>query len=315
MEALLIMLRNVIIFVALALPGFLLTKTKTINTNESTVLSKLLTYVGVPFLILFNVMDISFDADLLWSIFLIVLIGAAFTFLMFFLSGPLTKKEPDAKRRGMLRFAMICSNNGFLGIPLAQAVFGNSPATTFLIVLNILTNIFMFTIGIYLITGDKSSINLKKAFLSPVLISFLLGVVFNLLGVKNLLSEISDYSAYFSAVVTPLSMTILGIKMASINFSSMLKCKDMYGVSLFKLLIFPVIGISIMLLLKVIGVVDSQMVFGFLVAFATPTASLASTFADQYGGDTECAVFCTLGTTTLCVVSIPVLYGLLSILI
>ena len=315
MDALWIMLRNVIIFVALAVPGFILAKTGTVKDKESTILSKLLTYVGVPFLILFNVMDISFDAELLWDIVWIVFIGLAFIIALFFLSAPLTKKETNEKRRGMLRFAMICSNNGFLGIPLAQAVFGNSPATTFLIVLNILTNIFMFTVGVYLISGDKSAINVKKAFLSPVLISFLLGVLFNVLGVKNLLPEVSDYTAYFSAVVTPLSMTILGIKMASIKFSAMFKCKDMYGVSIFKLLIVPVLASTVMLLLKLLNVVDAQMLLGFFVAFATPTASLSSTFADQYGGDTESAVYCTLGSTVFCVATIPILYGLLCMLI
>lgn len=315
MDALFIMLRNVIIFVALAVPGFLLAKTGKVKAEESGVLSKILTFVGVPFLILFNLMDISFDVNLLWEILLIAVIGVTFTFLCFFISAPLTKKEPDAKRRGMLRFVMICSNNGFLGIPLAQAVFGNSPALTFLIVLNILTNIFMFTFGVYLITGDKTTINLKKAFLSPVLISFLLGILFNVLGVKKFLPELSDYSSYFSAIVTPLSMTILGIKMASIQFPAMLKCKDMYIVSAFKLLVFPILGVALMLVLKLLNVASADMVLGFFVAFATPTASLASTFADQYGGDTQSAVYCTLGSTLFCVATVPVLYWLLCMLV
>ena len=315
MDALFIMLRNVIIFVALAVPGFILAKTGKIKTDESNVLSKMLTFVGVPFLILSNLMDISFDSNLLWEILIIVIIGAAFTFLCLFASAPLTKKEPDAKRRGMLRFTMICSNNGFLGIPLAQAVFGNSPALTFLIVLNILTNIFMFTVGIYLITGDKSTMDLKKAFLSPVLISFLIGIIFNLLNVKAVVPDLSNYSSYFSAIVTPLSMTILGIKMASIKFPEMLKCKEMYIVSAFKLLIFPILGVAFMILLNLLNIVSAPMVLGFFVAFATPTAALASTFSDQYNGDTQTAVYCTLGTTLFCVATVPVLYWILCMLV
>ena len=51
-EAFFIMLRNVAVFVLLAVPGFLLVKLGFIKEKESGVLSKLLTYLGMPFLIL-----------------------------------------------------------------------------------------------------------------------------------------------------------------------------------------------------------------------------------------------------------------------
>ena len=61
---------------------------------------------------------------------------------------------------------MTFSNNGFLGIPLAVAVFGAaSPIMTVLVILNIITNVLMYILGIYLVSGDKSKINLKKALL------------------------------------------------------------------------------------------------------------------------------------------------------
>ena len=46
MEALLSMFKNVVLFVALAVPGYLLVKTKMLNSAHSGVLSKLLMYVG-----------------------------------------------------------------------------------------------------------------------------------------------------------------------------------------------------------------------------------------------------------------------------
>ena len=52
METLQIMLKNVIIFVLLAVPGYLLVKGRLVGGKESGVLSKLLTYVGMPFMIL-----------------------------------------------------------------------------------------------------------------------------------------------------------------------------------------------------------------------------------------------------------------------
>ena len=50
---------------------------------------------------------------------------------------------------------------------------------------------------------------------------------------------------------------------------------------------------------------------GEFIAFAMPTAGMASTFADTFNGDVEGAAIQTLGTTILSVISIPLLYTLL----
>ena len=58
MDALWIMLKNVLMFVAYALPGYILVKSKLLKTEESLALSKILTYVGMPFLILSSTISI-----------------------------------------------------------------------------------------------------------------------------------------------------------------------------------------------------------------------------------------------------------------
>ena len=54
---------------------------------------------------------------------------------------------------------------------------------------------------------------------------------------------------------------------------------------------------------------------GVFIAIGTPTAGLASAFSDHYNGDTENAVAFTLGTTILCVATIPLLYWLIDALL
>jgi predicted permease len=160
----------------------------------------------------------------------------------------------------MMRFCMVFSNNGFLGIPLAKAVFANSPVVTYLIILNIITNVLMFTLGVYLISGDKSTISVKKALLNPVLIAFVLGVILNLVNVKDYVPEIATFSTHFSNIVTPLSMTILGMKMAGVKFLSLFTKASMYFVSAIKLLAVPALAVGIMFLLKLVFAVTSEMI-------------------------------------------------------
>ena len=313
MSEALIMLRNVILFVALAVPGYLLTKTKILNSSHSAVLSKLLVYVGMPFLILSGTIDkISFTQELIIMIAIVAAIGIAYTFAMFFASKPMSCMEGNAKTNGMMRFCMVFSNNGFLGIPLTVAVFSDQPLVmTVLVILNIITNVLMYTLGIYLVSGDKSKISFKKAFLNPVLIAFVVGVIFNLLKVTTYVPEVSTFASHFSGLVTPLSMTILGMKMAEIDFLSLFKSWRTYYVCAMKLILFPAIIVGLLLAARTIfatSIIDKNVVLGFFVAFAMPTAGLASTFADGFGGDTENAVSMTLGTTVLSILTIPVLY-------
>ena len=167
----------------------------------------------------------------------------------------------------------------------------------------------MYTLGVYLVSGDRKSMNLLKAFLNPVLIAFIVGIILNLVNINKYVPEVSKYASHFSNLVTALSMTILGIKMASVKLRSIFAKGSTYWVSAVKLLIMPALIVAIMFSL------DKYMVIGAFIAFAMPTAGLASTFADQYDGDAENAVAFTLGTTVFCVLTLPVLYGLLGLLV
>ena len=317
-DALIIMLKNVIVFVALAIPGYLLIKTKLLKKEQSGALSMLLMYVGMPFLIFSSTINnITINTELLATIGIVLGIGVVYTFAMFFVSKPLTKMEREQKTQGMMRFSSVFSNNGFLGIPLAMAVFGaGSMALMVVIILNIVTNVLMYTLGIYLISGDRKAISLKKAFLNPVLIAFVIGIIANLLNVKGYVPEVATYSTHFSNLVTPISMTILGMKMGGVKFLELFKSWKTYYVSALKLVVFPMIIVAIVFVLnQVTAIITPDMVLGVLIAFAMPTAGLASTFSDNFGGDTENAVAFTLGTTVLSVVTIPLLYWAICLLL
>lgn len=319
MDALLIMLRNVILFVALAIPGYLLVKTGILKQEQSGAISKLLMYVGMPFLILSSTIGkLDLGKDFLFLLLAVILLGVVYIFACFVLSKPLTAMEKDKKTQGMMRFCSIFANNGFLGIPLAMAVFGaDSPVMTVLIILNIVTNVLLYTLGVYLVSGDKSKMNLKNAILNPVLIAFVIGIVLNLIKITDYIPEVTSYSNHFQGLVTPLSMTILGMKMGELKMRSLFTSSKIYYVSLLRLVLFPATIVALLFALRPLlpSLVDEAMILGFFVAFAMPTAGLASTFADTFDGDTENAVAMTLGTTILSILSIPALYWLICLLL
>ena len=316
METLQIMVKNVIIFVLLAVPGYLLVKSKLLREKDSGVLSKLLTYVGMPFMILSSTLNLNFTPEFTQSMLTVAVIGILFVLAMFY-GTALLVRDSDEKRRGMMRFCMVFANNGFIGIPLAKAVFGEGSAVlAYLIVLNIINNVLMFTMGAYLISGDKKTVNVKKAVLNPVLIAFIVGIVLKLCGIGNAVPEVQTYATYFSGIVTPLSMLVLGIKLAEVPVKRLLVSGRMYYACAIRLVLFPAVSVAVMLLLRAMGVMmTEEMILGMFISSAMPTAGLASAFADQYKGDSANAVILTLGTTIVSVVTIPVLYWALQLVL
>lgn len=99
MDAFLIMLKNVAIFVLLTIPGYLLVKTKTMKAGDSGVLSTILTWLGMPFLILSGTLGINFSGDFIRSLLIVGVGGVLFNGIMIFLSAWLTKKD-DSKKTG-----------------------------------------------------------------------------------------------------------------------------------------------------------------------------------------------------------------------
>lgn len=318
MDAFINIFKNVLIFIALAIPGFILVKTKILKSSETGALSKLLTYVGMPFLILTSTMDIKLDAEFALTSITTIVSCVIITVGICLLSAPLTTKFKDnPKQRGIMRFAMSFSNNGFLGIPLAMAVFGQGAiAVTIVTLINILTNLGIYTLGIYMISGDKKSMNIKKAIFNPVLISFVIGIIFNVLNVKTLFKESYDYSVYLKNLVTPVSMIIIGMKLADIKFKTLLMSRSGFYTYSIKLIALPVLATLIAYVLTLLfPALPKEIIIAFLVAFAMPTAALASTFADAYNGDTENAVIYTLGSTIFSVATISILFTIVDALV
>lgn len=320
MDAFFVMLKNVIVFVALGIPGYILVKCGQIKVEQSGILSKMLMYVAMPFLVLTSAAEkIVFNAEQLVYMLVVAVVCIAYTFFMYFATLPLTQMEKERKKQSMMRFSAMFANNGFLGIPLAIAVFGaDSLVPTVVIIMNIINNMVMQTLGAYLVSGDRKQIRMKNVLLNPVLIAFLVGVVLNLLDVKSHIPEVSSYATYFSGIVSPLSMTIVGMKMASVKMRTLFSSWRTYYISALKLIVSPVVIVAILLIARAFGtgsVIDAPFVLGTFVAFAMPTAGLASALADSFDGDSQGAAVYILGTTILSIVTIPVLYFILCLII
>ncbi len=314
-----IMLRNVILFVLLAIPGYLLVKTKRVKSSDSGVLTTILLYLGLPFMILVNTLNIEITTETFTGILLTVVIFILGEIALILLSKIFSKFEPLDDQRRMARFCMIIPNNGLIGLPLALALFEGSALSVVIVyaaVANVLTNVLWPTYGNYLLSNDKKHISAKGLLTNFVLIAFVVGVILNLLGFSGDVKDIVvDYSNYLKGIVVALSMTILGMKFADIQMTKLFTSIKVYYVSFVRLIISPVLIVGVLLVIRLFAYISDEVIIAAYITFSMPTAAIAATLSDKFGMDSENSVLYALGTTLFSVVTIPVLYLLLNLVI
>ncbi len=313
-----IMLKNVVLFVLLAIPGYLLVKTKRLKSSDSGVLTTILLYLGLPFMIFVNTLNIQISSETIKGILLTAVIFVLGEIALILFSKIFSKFEPLDDQRRMARFCMIIPNNGLIGLPLALAIFENTAPLiiVYSAVANVLTNVLWPTYGNYLLSNDKKHISAKGLLTNFVLIAFILGVILNLLGFDGDVKDIVvDYSNYLKGVVVALSMTILGMKFADINITKLFTSVKVFYVSFVRLIISPVLIVGMLLLINLVISIDKAIIIGAYITFSMPVAPIAAMLSDKFGMDSENAVLYTSGSTLFSVVTIPVLYLLLNLII
>ena len=82
MGTFMIMLKNVLIFVLLAVPGYLLVRGKLLCAKETGTLSRLLTNIGMPFMILSSTLKLEFNPELTKNIIVVGALGVLFILFM-----------------------------------------------------------------------------------------------------------------------------------------------------------------------------------------------------------------------------------------
>ena len=245
------------------------------------------------------------------KIFCLTLVGVVITYLVTILLAKLAfAKVKDANLRRIATYGSIYSNNGFMGIPLAQALFG-STGVFYGVVSMVGFNAFTWTHGVAMFKKQSAAplTRLKRVLANPNLISITLGIViFTVqIPVPSMLTSFLDYA---SAAFTPLSMIIIGSNLAGMRRTD-LKVPPVLGATiLLRNLVFPALTIVI---LKCLGLTGVPLMTTVILA-ACPVAGLVVLFTLQAKGDARPATVVMSVSTLLSLVTIPLVFSLLDLL-
>ncbi|MCD8286693.1 MAG: AEC family transporter [Clostridia bacterium] len=322
-------LKVLIIMVALfvfMIPGFVLKRMGKIGEGGTLTLSNLLLYVCQPMLAIKSFCVFS-DEDwaaiqemsklyILKNFAITAAIAAIGYVVMFAICKLVFIRWKNKSEADVYSFIAIFSNCGFLGLPFIQAFTDNDPmAVMYLMVVNIVFLIFCWTLGVYLITGNVHYIRPRKVLLNPAIIFSVIGLIlFFVPKINFFMIESVEYLQIIpedlSAMTAPLSMIIVGIRLADIHVKNLFNRGGIYLAGFLRLIIAPAITLCIGLCFR--GLLDYTSAYAEEYVFLAPVISMAMSpaasvvaMAETFGGDRETATTAFVSNTLISIVFIP----------
>lgn len=265
--------------------GFICDKTHIYTEKASRLTNDLLFYIVTPAIIIQSFSSIENNPQNVKNLLMAFLGGTLLHIVGIIISIPFFRKgSPDSSR--VYKYACIYGNVGYMALPLAQAVLG-SEGVFFCSGVLIPFNIFVFSHGIYLMTGkssEKTGFKPKWFVFNPGVISVILGLPLFLLSIK-LPYIIMQPVSYISSLNTPLAMLMFGTYLAKTDLKFMFKRKEAYLVAVIKLILLP----SVMLLIfKLVGM-SGALITALIISASAPSANNTAMFAVKYERDTAAA--------------------------
>jgi len=189
-------------------------------------------------------------------------------------------------------------NASFLGLPLCRALFGEMAvlySTISLVVFNVLFFSWQYT----MFTGRRFSI---RNLITPPMVATVLLIPMLLLGWRFPAPAETVVGAT-GAMITPLSLIIIGVMMSENRLSAILRERRAYVVTAFRNFAIPLV---VLLLLRLLPM-DPEVRLCLLVLFSCPCAALTSIYAIQNDMEPELAARSVLMSTLCFAVSLPVI--------
>ena len=287
------------LFLLLAV-GFLCNKIGILCEENKRILSKIVVNVALPGMLINAIITAEIDLSGPSTRELVIAIVLYYVTL-FILSNVYAfftaRKHPD---KGVYQYMVMFSNTGFLGIPLITAMFGQE-ALFHVALFNIPFNIMAFTYGIFLIRGKGNGEKRSwKKMLTPPTVSSVLSLVMLLLGLK-LPVFLADAVGYIGGMTVPGAMMVVGASLAAIPAGAIWKEWRIYAVSVFTLLIRPVIIVSLAKLF-----ITDPLVLGVTVILAAvPVGANTTSLCIQYDANEKLASCGLFVSTMLSMFTIP----------
>lgn len=302
---------NVAILFLMLIPGLVMAKCRLSTPGFGKALANLVLYIAQPALIVVAYIR-SFDAEIfrnaVWVLLFSVMAHFLFAGVAF-----LCFKKAEASIQKMLRFATIFSNAAYMGIPLIVGILGDE-AAIYASVYGITFNVFIWSLGVLICTGDKKQTSFKKVLFHPTTVATVIGLIFFFFPIDTYVPTLCiEALNMLKQLVAPLSMIIIGLRLTEIKLKGMFRDRYLYQFLALRLLILPTAVFVVMRLISLIVPISETVMTVILVSASTPAATATSMFAEKFDGNAAYSGKLVAISTILSILSMPIISLLLNI--
>ena len=290
----------VVLFIIVIL-GYVACKLGYMGDKFDKKLSSIVVDITCPLLVLSSVMGDELPDRTL----ILPLLGVGFlTYILLLVFGfwvprLITKNHDD---QGMIGFALMFANVGFIGYPIVSSIFGPH-AVFYAALLNMPNTFFIFTAGVMLIKGKYSLKQFNpKVLVSPAMLGAFLAAIIVALGIHTP-DIIARPVTMVGNITVPAALMIIGSSMAKLPIREIIGSPKVYITALLRLTIVP---LSIYFLFKACGVSDLVNNINTVV-IAMPVASFGTMFCLKYGRNPSLITETTFITTLGSIITIPLI--------
>ena len=307
LDNLLLVSKQVGVLFVLMTVGCLCNRCRLLNAVAIKGVTGLLMLIVTPCVIIHSFIQQTFSpallGDLGWALAVAVfahVIGSAIALICL--------HDRDARREGVLRFAAIFSNAGFMGLPLEYAILG-ADGVFFGAMYVVVFNLVCWTWGVAVMCRGAKATNLRSILVNPGTVGVALGLPFFLFSM-NPPEVVGRPIQMLADLNTPLAMIMVGWYLAEADLRPVLCRGAVYGVAALRLLVVPLAVIGALVGLRAcVPTLNPVMAVAIATAASAPVAALTTVIAARFDRDVTTATGLVSGTTLLSILTMPPIVG------
>ena len=220
--------------------------------------------------------------------------------LFYIVLGSVLYRGADSRRKPVLKFAVLCPNTNFMGMPVIGSIYGDAGVLLLSIAL-IPVRVFIMTVGIsYFVTGEgrRSWLRVLK---NPAVWAVVLGAAMLGLGLR-FPEPLNQALSSLGACTTPLSMLLIGGVVSQLN-RAMLRDAQVWRFCALRLLLIPLFLLGVLRVLPL-----EPLTLGVTVTMsALPAGAMTVIYTREYEKDGAFAAECVIFSTLLSILTIPLI--------
>lgn len=265
--------------------GFFVWRLGMVDDKFDKSLTTFLINIALPCMIIKS-FSAPFSSDQLINCAILVGISIAYLALCFGIGQLIYRAYGQNFTGRMLRFGAMFTNFSFVGMPVAEALYGQTGLLYFVVFVVPIRMVYYSSAKALLsppnaIREKKSFLQHLKGWLSPPVVAVFVGLALYITGF-TFPSPIDKTISGIGAITSPLGMILCGISLGKNNIKSLLKPKYLL-MPLLRNMLLPALTAAIMYCLPVDPLVAKTVV----IYAALPVASLLSAFTIQYDPEPE----------------------------